>query len=97
MARIIKTGIIQMANKLDTGASVEEPCAHRLAMHGHRVTVFEARSKAGGLNDECVGCNLCSLAYPPVAATRLFSGGVYMYLLPESGTAESFSWVRRTS
>jgi len=24
MARIIKTGIIQMANKLDTGASVEE-------------------------------------------------------------------------
>ena len=26
-------------------------CAHRLAMHGHRVTVFEARSKAGGLNE----------------------------------------------
>jgi len=26
-------------------------CAHRLAMHGHEVTVFEARSKAGGLNE----------------------------------------------
>jgi glutamate synthase (NADPH/NADH) small chain len=26
-------------------------CAHRLAMHGHRVTVLEARSKAGGLNE----------------------------------------------
>jgi dihydropyrimidine dehydrogenase (NAD+) subunit PreT len=26
-------------------------CAHRLAMYGHRVTVFEARSKAGGLNE----------------------------------------------
>jgi len=26
-------------------------CAHRLAMHGHRVTVFEAREKAGGLNE----------------------------------------------
>ncbi len=26
-------------------------CAHRLAMHGHDVTVFEARSKSGGLNE----------------------------------------------
>jgi dihydropyrimidine dehydrogenase (NAD+) subunit PreT len=26
-------------------------CAHRLAMHGHGVTVFEARRKAGGLNE----------------------------------------------
>jgi len=26
-------------------------CAHRLAMHGHDVTVFEARPKAGGLNE----------------------------------------------
>jgi glutamate synthase (NADPH/NADH) small chain len=26
-------------------------CAHRLAMRGHRVTLFEARSKAGGLNE----------------------------------------------
>jgi len=26
-------------------------CAHRLAMHGHQVTVFEARDKAGGLNE----------------------------------------------
>jgi glutamate synthase (NADPH/NADH) small chain len=26
-------------------------CAHRLAMHGHQVTVFEAREKAGGLNE----------------------------------------------
>jgi len=26
-------------------------CAHRLALHGHQVSVFEARSKAGGLNE----------------------------------------------
>jgi glutamate synthase (NADPH/NADH) small chain len=26
-------------------------CAHRLSMHGHSVTIFEARPKAGGLNE----------------------------------------------
>jgi len=26
-------------------------CAHRLAMHGHAVTVYDARPKAGGLNE----------------------------------------------
>ena len=26
-------------------------CAHRLAMHGHKVVVFEARKKSGGLNE----------------------------------------------
>ncbi|MCC5972669.1 MAG: NAD(P)-dependent oxidoreductase [Rubellimicrobium sp.] len=26
-------------------------CAHRLAMHGHEVTLYEAREKAGGLNE----------------------------------------------
>lgn len=26
-------------------------CAHRLSMHGHDVTIFEARKKAGGLNE----------------------------------------------
>ncbi len=26
-------------------------CAHRLSMHGHEVTIFEARKKAGGLNE----------------------------------------------
>ena len=26
-------------------------CAHRLAMHGHQVTVYEAREKSGGLNE----------------------------------------------
>ena len=26
-------------------------CAHRLAMHGHEVTIFDARKKAGGLNE----------------------------------------------
>jgi dihydropyrimidine dehydrogenase (NAD+) subunit PreT len=26
-------------------------CAHRLAMHGHAVTVYEARKKSGGLNE----------------------------------------------
>jgi len=26
-------------------------CAHRLAMHGHQVTIFEAKKKPGGLNE----------------------------------------------
>jgi dihydropyrimidine dehydrogenase (NAD+) subunit PreT len=26
-------------------------CAHRLAMHGHNVTIFDARKKSGGLNE----------------------------------------------
>jgi dihydropyrimidine dehydrogenase (NAD+) subunit PreT len=26
-------------------------CAHRLAMHGHEITMFDARKKAGGLNE----------------------------------------------
>ena len=26
-------------------------CAHRLALHGHDVTIFEAREKSGGLNE----------------------------------------------
>ena len=26
-------------------------CAHRLAMHGHEVTIFDAREKPGGLNE----------------------------------------------
>jgi dihydropyrimidine dehydrogenase (NAD+) subunit PreT len=26
-------------------------CAHRLAMHGHEVTIFDAREKSGGLNE----------------------------------------------
>ncbi|MHB1104567.1 MAG: NAD(P)-dependent oxidoreductase [Devosia sp.] len=26
-------------------------CAHRLAMHGHEVTIFDSRPKAGGLNE----------------------------------------------
>ncbi len=26
-------------------------CAHRLAMHGHEVTLFDARPKIGGLNE----------------------------------------------
>ena len=26
-------------------------CAHRLALHGHDVTIFEARKKSGGLNE----------------------------------------------
>jgi len=26
-------------------------CAHRLAMHGHAVTIYEARKKSGGLNE----------------------------------------------
>ncbi len=26
-------------------------CAHRLAMHGHDVTIYEARAKSGGLNE----------------------------------------------
>ena len=39
-------------------------CAHRLAMHGHRVTVFEARQKAGGLNEYGLAPTKCSIKEP---------------------------------
>ena len=32
-------------------------CAHRLAMYGHDVTLFEANSKAGGLNEFGIAAN----------------------------------------
>ena len=44
MARIIKAGIIQMANKLDTDASVEE---HRNAMIEAHIPYIEKAGQQG--------------------------------------------------
>ncbi|QMI49507.1 NAD(P)-dependent oxidoreductase [Burkholderia sp. MBR-1] len=53
------TGAVRFARAPDTGRHVAVvgagpaglACAHRLALAGHRVTVFDARPKAGGLNE----------------------------------------------
>ena len=52
-------GLQPFQRKKDSGKSIAVvgggpaglSCAHRLAMHGHQVTIFEARSKIGGLNE----------------------------------------------
>jgi dihydropyrimidine dehydrogenase (NAD+) subunit PreT len=52
-------GLQPFLRESDTGKSIAVvgggpaglSCAHRLAMHGHQVTVFETRSKIGGLNE----------------------------------------------
>ncbi|HDR9020237.1 TPA: NAD(P)-dependent oxidoreductase [Burkholderia vietnamiensis] len=53
------TGAVRFTRAPDTGRHVAVvgagpaglACAHRLALAGHRVTVFDARRKAGGLNE----------------------------------------------
>ena len=56
---LLENGIQPFSQARDTGKRIAVvgagpaglACAHRLAMHGHRVTVFEAKPKAGGLNE----------------------------------------------
>jgi dihydropyrimidine dehydrogenase (NAD+) subunit PreT len=53
------TGTVQFRRAADTGRHVAVvgagpaglACAHRLAQAGHRVTIFDARDKGGGLNE----------------------------------------------
>ncbi|EOH6077384.1 NAD(P)-dependent oxidoreductase [Burkholderia cenocepacia] len=55
----MQTGAVQFRRAPETGRHVAVvgagpaglACAHRLALAGHRVTLFDARSKAGGLNE----------------------------------------------
>lgn len=56
---LMEAGTHPFARAPDTGKSVAVvgagpaglACAHRLAMHGHAVTLFDARPKPGGLNE----------------------------------------------
>ena len=56
---MMETGKQSWARAADTGKKVAVvgagpagiACAHRLAVHGHSVTVFDANDKAGGLNE----------------------------------------------
>ena len=56
---LMETGAHPFARAAATGKSVAVvgagpsglACAHRLAMHGHDVTVYEAKAKPGGLNE----------------------------------------------
>ncbi|MDF3080009.1 NAD(P)-dependent oxidoreductase [Burkholderia sola] len=55
----METGAVQFRRAAETGRHVAVvgagpaglACAHRLALAGHRVTLFDARPKAGGLNE----------------------------------------------
>ena len=52
-------------------------CAHRLAMHGHDVTIFEARNKAGGLNEFGIAAYKASMILPPREVEFVLSiGGI---------------------
>ena len=56
---LLEAGIHPFTRAAPTGKSVAVvgagpaglACAHRLAMHGHAVTLYDARPKAGGLNE----------------------------------------------
>jgi dihydropyrimidine dehydrogenase (NAD+) subunit PreT len=56
---LMEAGVHPYARAAPTGKTVAVvgagpaglACAHRLAMHGHDVTIFEARPKGGGLNE----------------------------------------------
>ncbi|KVD47818.1 dihydropyrimidine dehydrogenase [Burkholderia sp. ABCPW 11] len=56
---VMQTGAVQFRRAPETGRQVAVvgagpaglACAHRLALAGHRVTLFDARPKAGGLNE----------------------------------------------
>ncbi len=56
---LMDKGIHPFSRAADTGKKVAVvgagpaglACAHRLALHGHTVTVFDRRTKAGGLNE----------------------------------------------
>ena len=54
----METGAVRFTRAPDTGREVAVvgagpagACAHRLALAGHRVTLFDARPKGGGLNE----------------------------------------------
>ena len=54
----METGAVRFTRAPDTGREVAvvgagrpAACAHRLALAGHRVTLFDARPKGGGLNE----------------------------------------------
>ncbi|MFW5641481.1 MAG: NAD(P)-dependent oxidoreductase [Roseicyclus sp.] len=57
--RLMAAGVHPFTRAAPTGKTVAVvgagpaglACAHRLAMHGHDVTIFEARPKGGGLNE----------------------------------------------
>jgi len=57
--RLMRTGTHPFSRAPDTGKSIAVvgagpaglACAHRLAMHGHNITIYDARAKGGGLNE----------------------------------------------
>lgn len=57
--KLVQADVMPFSRAASTGKSIAVvgagpaglACAHRLAMHGHDVTIYDARPKAGGLNE----------------------------------------------
>jgi glutamate synthase (NADPH/NADH) small chain len=71
-------------------------CAHRLAMLGHAVTVFEARDKAGGLNEHGIAAYKVTAAIAQREIDYLLAiGGIEVRLKQRLGRDLELSRLRR--
>ena len=70
-------------------------CAHRLAMHGHKVTIFEARNKAGGLNEYGLAAyKMCDQRAAKEIEFILGVGGIEVHTGQELGVDVSLASLR---
>jgi glutamate synthase (NADPH/NADH) small chain len=70
-------------------------CAHRLAMHGHQVTVFEARNKSGGLNEYGLAAyKMCDQCAAREIEFILGVGGIEVHTGQELGRDVSLASLR---
>jgi len=71
-------------------------CAHRLATHGHQVTVFEARNKAGGLNEYGLAAyKMCDQRAAKEIEFILGVGGIEVHTGQELGVDVSLTSLRQ--
>ena len=71
-------------------------CAHRLATHGHKVTIFEARNKAGGLNEYGLAAyKMCDQRAAKEIEFILGVGGIEVHTGQELGVDVSLASLRQ--
>ena len=72
-------------------------CAHRLAMHGHDVTIYEAREKAGGLNEYGIAAYKATNGFAQAEVDWLLSiGGITLHTGKALGRDVTLDALRET-
>ena len=72
-------------------------CAHRLAMKGHDVVIFDKRTKAGGLNEYGIAAYKATNGFAQAEVEWLMQiGGIEMRLGTEIGTDVTLDDLRKT-